>query len=340
MNKDVSETLFRYTGTADSKVQMYGKEDFLTLLYEKFGERFLRYRAEWDRAGQGDGYLPDFPLFLDVEPEYRCNLRCVTCPLKDGKDNPSYIQDRMSVDVYRRICEEGKKHGLPAITVSNNNEGLLQKNLFGYIQAAQEAGIMDIFVGTNAHLLKREMGAKLIKSGLSRLLISIDAATAETYLKVRKSDKYEMVVKNVLEFHRLRAETGSRLPLIRVSMVVTSLNQHEEQRFRDFWAEYADIISIQRYIPYQGDPHIQDELIPEGRDPLDFTVCAPLWQRMTIRANGDVIACCHLSNKLGIGNINESSIHDIWHGERMDEIRRIHLAGKYQEIDVCKSCMS
>ena len=86
--------------------------------------------------------------------------------------------------------------------------------------------------------------------------------------------------------------------------------------------------------------HIQDELIPEGRDPLDFTVCAPLWQRMTIRANGDVIACCHLSNKLGIGNINESSIYDIWHGERMNEIRRIHLAGRYQEIDVCKSCMS
>ena len=336
----MSITGLKYSGTADGKVQMYGKEDFLAPLYEKFGERFFHYRAEWDRAGQGDGYLPDFPLFLDVEPEYRCNLRCVTCPLQDGKANPSYIPDRMSVDVYRRICEEGRRYGLPAITVSNNNEGLLQKNLFGYIQAARDAGIMDIFVGTNGHLLTREKGVKLIESGLSRLLVSIDAATAEMYLKVRKSEKYDLVVNNILGFHRLRAEMGSRLPLIRVSMVVTSLNQHEEQRFRDFWADYADIISIQRYIPFQGDPHIQDELIPEGRDPMDFTVCAPLWQRMTIRANGDVIACCHLSNKLGVGNINESSIHDIWHGERMNEIRSIHLAGKYQEIDVCKSCMS
>ena len=124
----MSEIAFRYTGAADGKVQMYGKEDFLAPLYEKFGVRFLHYRAEWDRAGQGDGYLPDFPLFLDVEPEYRCNLRCVTCPLQDGKDNPSYIKDRMSLDVYRRICEEGKKYGLPAITVSNSNEGLLQKH--------------------------------------------------------------------------------------------------------------------------------------------------------------------------------------------------------------------
>jgi len=340
MNRDTSGAFYRYTGTADGKVQMYGKEDFLTPLYEKFGERFLRYRTEWDRAGKGDGYLPNFPLFLDVEPEYRCNLRCVTCPLQDGRDNPSYIKDRMSVDTYRRICEEGKKYGLPAITVSNNNEGLLQKNLFGYIQAAQEAGIMDVFVGTNGHLLTRDMGAKLIQSGLTRLLISIDAATPEMYLKVRKSEKFDMVVKNIHAFHRLRAEAGKRLPLIRVSMVVTSMNQHEQEMFREQWADIADIISIQRYIPYQGDPHIQDELIPEGRDPLDFTVCAPLWQRMTIRANGDVIACCHLANKLGVGNINESSIYDIWHGERMNEIRRIHLAGKYREIDVCSSCMS
>jgi radical SAM protein with 4Fe4S-binding SPASM domain len=246
----------------------------------------------------------------------------------------------MSVDFYRRICEEAKNYGLPAITVSNNNEGLLQKNLFAYIQAANDAGIMDIFVGTNGLLLTREMGVKLIESGLSRLLISIDAASKETYLKVRKSEKYDLAINNIINFHRLRTEMGKFLPLIRVSMVLTSINLHEEQQFIDFWSDYADIISIQRYIPFQGDPNNHDELIPEGRDPMGFTVCSPLWQRMQIRANGDVIACCHLSNKLGIGNINESSIHDIWHGERMSEIRSIHLNGKSQEIDVCKSCMS
>ena len=80
---------------------------------------------------------------------------------------------------------------------------------------AQDAGIMDIFVGTNGHLLTREMGIKLIQSGLSRLLVSIDAVTPETYLKVRKSEKFDTVVKNIHAFHKLRAEFGGRLPLIR-----------------------------------------------------------------------------------------------------------------------------
>ena len=98
---------------------MYGKgRTSAAPLYEKIWRTISPLPRRVGSCGQGDGYLPDFPLFLDVEPEYRCNLRCVTCPLQDGKDNPSYIKDRMSLDVYRRICEEGKKYGLPAITVS------------------------------------------------------------------------------------------------------------------------------------------------------------------------------------------------------------------------------
>ena len=332
--------IYSYTGTVDGKVQMKGREDFLKPLSEKFGERFYNYRNEWDRAGKADGYLPDFPLFLDIEPEYLCNLRCVHCSLQDGKENPSYIPNQMSVETYRRICEEGRLNGLPAITVSNNNEGLLQKNLFNYINAARDAGIMDIFVGTNAHLLTKELGEKLIKSGLTRLLASIDAVTESTYKRIRRSEKYNQVVNNILAFKALRNELGRKLPLIRVSMVVHSMNQHEEKEFQDFWLNHADIISIQRYIPYHGDPNIEDKLIPLDREPNASTICASLLQRMTIRANGDVIACCHLSNKLKIGNINESSIRDIWHSNDMNEIRNIHLAGRYQEIDVCKSCMS
>jgi len=334
------ESLYSYTGTVDGKVQMKGRDDFLKPMYEKFGERFYNYRHEWDRAGTADGYLPDFPLFLDIEPEYLCNLRCIHCSLQDGKENPSYIPNRMSVEMYRRICEEGRQHGLPAITVSNNNEGLLQKNLFDYIQSAKDAGIMDIFVGTNAHLLTLELGEKLIKSGLTRLLISLDAASDISYKKIRRSDKFDQVVNNILSFKALRNEMGLKLPLIRVSMVVHAMNQHEEKAFQDFWENHADIISIQRYIPYQGDPNIVDKLIPIDRESNPSTTCASLFQRMTIRANGDVIACCHLSNKLKIGNISESSIRDIWHSKELNEIRRIHLAGRYNEIDVCKSCMS
>lgn len=328
-----------YSGTKDKKVKMLSRGDVLDPLIDKFGERFRTYRNEWDKAGLGEGHLPDFPLFLDVEPEYKCNLRCVTCPHQDATNSPQYIRDRMTLETFQKICEEGKQYGLPAISVSNNNEGLMEKYLTDYIEIAAENGVMDIFVGTNAILLTPEMSEKLLKTDLTRLLVSIDAATPETYAEVRKSEKFDLVVNNTKNFIDMRNRQGKSLPLVRVAMVQTSLNQHEADQFTDLWTDVADIISLQRYIPFLGDSNIEDYLIPRGREKSDFTVCSPLWQRMTIRANGDVIACCHLANKLKVGNVNETSIHEIWHGEQMSYLRQTHLDGEYAKIPICKSCI-
>ena len=328
-----------YSGTRDRKVNMLSRGDVLEPLAMKFGDRFLAYRSEWDKAGLGEGYLPEFPLFLDVEPEYKCNLRCVTCPHQDATNSPQYIRDRMTPETFQKICEEGKRYGLPAISVSNNNEGLMEKHLTEYIEIAAENGVMDIFVGTNATLLTPEMSEKLLDTRLTRLLVSIDAATSRTYTVVRKSEKFDLVVNNTRNFIDLRNQRGKSLPLVRVAMVQTSLNQHEADRFTELWTGVADIISLQRYIPFLGDSNVEDYLVPRGREKSDFTVCSPLWQRMTIRANGDVIACCHLANKLKVGNVHETSIHEIWHGEQMSDLRKTHLNGDYAKIPICKSCI-
>lgn len=45
---------------------------------------------------------------LDVEPEYRCNLKCVTCIHGvDKKKNPYAIDDTMPVQLFEKICFEG-----------------------------------------------------------------------------------------------------------------------------------------------------------------------------------------------------------------------------------------
>lgn len=329
---------YQYSGSKDCKVRMYGQDNFLKPLYEKFGERFYKYRKDWDKAA--NGILPEYPLFLDVEPEYRCNLACITCPHQLGRKNPSFIADRMSVETYKSICAESKAYNLPSITVSNNNEGLIERHLFEYLNAAGDAGVMDIFLGTNAHFLNAEMSRKLLDSPLTRLLVSIDAATSETYRRMRNSDKFEQVIKNIHRFLELREKIGVSMPLLRVSMVVTRVNEHEQDAFKEMWQDYADIISMQTYLSPWGEPDCEDDLYPSARPALSSKFCSSLWQRMSIRANGDVIACCHLSNKLKVGNIHEKSIHEIWHGKAMVKLREKHVDGRYADIPVCRSCMA
>jgi len=336
----MDNSVYKYSGSSDSKVVMYGKDNFLKPLYKKYGQRFYEYRKEWDKTVNEPGYLPDFPLFLEVEPIYKCNLKCITCihQLKRS-ENPSYIDETMSIETFKKICEEGKKYNTPAISINNANEGLLHKELFEFIDIASEYDFIDIFLGTNAILLNKERSLKLLNSDLSRILISIDATTKETYLKMRRADKFDQVVENTKQFYNLKKKLGKDLPLIRVSMVLTAFNEHEKDDFLNFWKEMADIVSLQRYRSPFGDYNRDDPLYPKSHQPLKSNICSNLWQRIVIRSNGDVLACCDVTNKLVVGNIKNQSIHQIWHGKKMNNFRKLHLEGKYHTIPVCHSCM-
>jgi len=160
---------------------------------------------------------------------------------------------------------------------------------------------------------------------------------------MRRSNRYADVVHNAKQFHEMRLRYKVKLPIIRVSMVVTAINESEIEKFKYTWKDTADIISIQRYLIPIVDTNARNHwnrLLPKKREEIKNKICSALWQRMTIRANGDVIACCHLSNRLKVGNLFHRSIYDIWHGKEMNQIRAIHLRGDYHQIDVCASCMA
>lgn len=46
----------------------------------------------------------------------------------------------------------------------------------------------------------------------------------------------------------------------------------------------------------------------------------------SIRTNGDVV-CCPCYAKLKIGNLKENSIHELWNGQKMREMRRQFAEG-------------
>ena len=63
------------------------------------------------------------------------------------------------------------------------------------------------------------------------LRVSIDAATAETYKKMRHSDKFEIVEENIKKFVEIKQQLGLVLPQVRISFCKTYLNSNEENQF-------------------------------------------------------------------------------------------------------------
>ena len=68
--------------------------------------------------------------------------------------------------------------------------------------------------------------------------------------------------------------------------------------------------------------------------------CAGLWNTPMVHVDGSVTTCCldeHMENR--IGNLRESSLQELWHGERMNRWRVAHMEGRFADSGpLCTRC--
>jgi radical SAM protein with 4Fe4S-binding SPASM domain len=69
------------------------------------------------------------------------------------------------------------------------------------------------------------------------------------------------------------------------------------------------------------------------------TGCHLPFCQMNVLFNGDVIICCHDWNRATVvGNAKTSSLREIWNSKKMNEIRRLILRKRYEQLDSCRGC--
>jgi MoaA/NifB/PqqE/SkfB family radical SAM enzyme len=124
-------------------------------------------------------------------------------------------------------------------------EPMMVKNLprmIGYLKSR------DVYVlfNTNGTLLAPRKRREIIETGLDELRVSLDAAEAESFLKVRGKDMFDRIVRNVSQFTALQKQIGATTP--RVSLWLTGLKETVDQ-LPDF-VRLAARIGI-------GDVHLQ-----------------------------------------------------------------------------------
>ncbi len=67
--------------------------------------------------------------------------------------------------------------------------------------------------------------------------------------------------------------------------------------------------------------------------------CVGPFSHMGIRWDGKVSACCRDFNaKLKMGDINDSSIEEIWNSERMNNLRMAFIKGDLTDFPYCAGC--
>jgi radical SAM protein with 4Fe4S-binding SPASM domain len=312
------------------------------ILLEELGDAYRDYRKRWHEASNFK-YRPPFPIHLDIETIYACNLKCVMCPWgQPDYKHPSDTGNKLDKEVLKDVIKKGVKKGLSSLRFSGLNEPLLDKDLPEIISFGKDNGIQDVFITTNGVLLTEDVSRALIKAGTTHLMVSLDAATPETYAKIRIGSNYEKVVNNINTFLKTRASLKSRLPLLRLSFTKMQPNVHEAEEFAEMWAKKADYIAITGYLNNITDPNKNSQLTLDkgGRLTVGSFKCSQPWTRCIIFTNGDVFPCCmNYGRYAPMGNIYKDDLADIWHSERVRKLQDIAKSGEYFKHEICKNCI-
>jgi len=323
-----------------SYIQSVGEAEANERLCVLFGDKFKLYRSQWEKASSCE-LLTDFPLFLVIESRYLCNLQCIHCVhgYQDLKDKYAY-QGEMSFELYKKLIDEASRYGCPSLALNNINEPLLTKDIFQRIRYAANNGFMDTMINTNALPLNEKRIEQLLDSGLTRLMVSLDAFTKETYDKIRIGSDYYQVLKNIDMFLNMRSKRRQELPLLRVTLVRLSLNEGEIAPFVEYWKGRADYVSIQEFASPEPSWNFTS-LYSYTRPVFEEFSCPQPWQRVIIQGDGAVLPCCsQFAQELTLANVSSQSISEIWHSPAMERLRKVHKEGRYFENPTCKKCIS
>ena len=271
----------------------------------------------------GRDRAPILPEIVQIESTNICNAKCVFCP----RDEMHRRQGVMTFDLFKKIVDECAELGITHVRVHNYGEPFIDRRLVEKVRYAKGKGIQEVGMISNGSLITEEVARSMIEAGLDAINISVDAGGREVFESTRIGLKYDKVIDNVERLVRLRTELGRRRPKLILSFVRQN-NSADEQAFIEHWKAIADKIHITDLHNWAGTLNRESDVnYPCYRPWLTFTV---LW-------DGRVSLCCaDFDGRTVLGDLNSSTIQEVWNAEPYRNVRRMHLESGGP--DICRSC--
>ncbi len=174
---------------------------------------------------------PPLPTNLYFEVTNRCNLPCQHCV----RTFNLHEEERDPLPAELKDAAVRLPH-LKRTVLHGIGEPLLNKNLPEMVRFAKAQGSWVLF-NSNGTLLNRKWQDALIDCGLDELRISLDAATPETFQKIRGAPTFHRILENLRQFVARKAERGVDHPRLSLWFVAMRENIHELPALVDLAAD-------------------------------------------------------------------------------------------------------
>lgn len=303
----------------------------------------------------------DVPFTIFIEPTNYCNFRCVQCP--HGLDNYAELagpMGNMDMKCFEKLVadlndwrEQLKIEGtlLKVIRLYLEGEPFVNPEIVDMLRVLKENNIAErIEIITNGSLLNQEICEKLVEYELDYITISIYAIEDEKHRQATRTQVAPVQIReNVKLLRQIRDTMGKEKPFI-YTKIIDTYSLEENQKFRDYYENIADEICIEKPMNWNSSEEVDfienlygKEKAQTAREELGQReyrrVCPYPFHTLSIKSNGDVLVCCvDWQRNTKVGNILEKTLHDIWNGTDLYELRKLHVQGQRNENKSCDGC--
>lgn len=301
------------------------------------------------------------PIFVQIEPTVRCNLKCRMCI------NPAVKREKTDLEIRDFKLILSKLPYLRKLSFVGIGEPMLNPDIFEMIRLAKERGI-SIGFATNGMLLNKEMSDKIIESNLDWVNISIDGADKDTFESIRKGADFYTVIENTKRLRELVKNSGK--PDISIWFLAMQSNFKELPDMVKLCSKLGvDKLNVQT-VHCWGSRIWQEKVDKEFLGKIEEEVCNVFSRASEIAKNSRVRlnfynipdktakrACkwpwraCYISvdsyitpycmngtnpDVINFGNILRDDFYSIWNGNKYKEFRQALKSGNIPSI--CRDC--
>jgi MoaA/NifB/PqqE/SkfB family radical SAM enzyme len=308
-------------------------------------------------------WLAPYPSYIEIEVTTRCNLKCIMCehtywnePNRD-----------MSFEEFKRIVDQFPR--LKWIGLTGIGESFLNKDFMKMLKYVKSRDII-VELYDSFFFIDKKTAEELIDMGIDIIFVSLDAATKETYEKIRVGSDFERVINNVKTFFQLKKEKNAQYPKIAFHYIVNKMNLQEIPQyielvhsltngenvtiqFTRMLHKFKEVNDLFVEIPKEimqlteekaeemGINVIWNADVPQVKPPINRCI---EWTMPFIFVTGHVIPCCsgneaghrEFQKETALGNVFEQSFKEIWRGKKYKALREAIRRGEAPLP--CKNC--
>ncbi len=307
----------------------------------------IRSRISYRFSQVGIYSFRHHPLFITVESANYCMLHCPQCPVSIHET----MQHRtFGMASFMKVINRSSRY-IHTMIFHFQGEPLLNNNLPQMIAIARQYKIYTM-LSTNGLLMTNDLAERLVKSGLSHIIVSVDGISQKSYETYRKGGSLKVAIAAVGMINEARKKFNTHYPVIEIQCLMLRSNESEWDEMRGLYRKWGGdrltFKTAQFYDYEHGSPLMpSNERYSRYRKNEDGTYslkktycnhCYRLWSGVVIDAEGNVLPCCFdKERKYSFGNINEKNLDEIWQSVNAQDFRK-KILHRRSSIDICRNC--